>query len=676
VKHHSRSVLRRTDDEIRVQLQQAVEFHQRGAFDQARVRYEEILTQRPRHDSVLHCLGLLCSHQGHLENALGYLSRAISINPARDSYHLNRGNVLQAMGRLREAISSYDAALALSPNNILVAYNKAVALQGLNLHRAAIEGYDQIIHLQSDHAEAFYNRANSKHSLGLSAAAIEDFRMAAQFKPDWVEAHFNLGVLYHEAGHIDLAASSYQNALLSKPSYVQAQYNLGLVNQARGQIAEAIRNYAQVLQQFPDHGDAILNQGVALKDSGDIANAMVCFDRLISLNVRLGEAFFNKALALKQLGELEAAVEYYDRAIAHQPEFPEAWLNKGVVLMEQRFVPAAVACYDRAIEQSAHFPEALENKGSALLMLGDYARGWDLYEHRWNKKRAALARRDFGAPVWTGTQSLEGQTILLWAEQGLGDTLQFGRYAQTVASLGGRVILEVQAPLVRLLQGLAGADSVVARGSELPSIDWHCSLMSLPRAFQTTIDTVPHAGRYLEPDPSAVQQWQERLGVWRRPRVGLVWSGGFRPNQPELWKVNERRNIPLQLFKRFGGLPIDFYSLQKGQSAEAELEALEAASWPGPKIINLVDQLTDFAETAALIEQLDLVISVDTSTAHLAGALGKPVWILNRFDSCWRWLLEREDSPWYASARLYRQTAPGDWDGVIQRVENDLGRVG
>ena len=676
MKQNSRSVLRRTDDEIRVQFQEAVEFHQRGAFDQARIRYEEILIQRPRHDSVLHCLGLLFSHQGHLENALGYLSRAISINPGRDSYHLDRGNVLQGMGRLREAISSYDAALALNQNNILAAYNKSVALQGLNLHQAAVEGYDHVIRLQSDHAEAFYNRANSKHSLGLLAAAIEDFQMAARFKPDWVEAHFNLGVLYQQTGQIDLAASSYQTALLSRPSYVQAHYNLGLVNQSRGQITEAIQNYAEVLQQVPDHGDAILNQGVALKDTGDIANAMVCFDRLISLNVRLAQAFFNKALALKQLGEFDSAVAHYDLAIAQQPEFPEAWLNKGVVLMEQRSVPAAVACYDLAIEQSAHFPEALENKGSALLMLGDYAGGWDLYEHRWNKKRAALARRDFGAPVWSGTQSLEGRTILLWAEQGLGDTLQFCRYAQMVASLGGRVILEVQAPLVRLLQGLAGADTVIARGSMLPPVDWHCSLMSLPRAFRTTIGTVPHADRYLQPDPSAVQQWQERLGVWRRPRVGLVWSGGFRPNQPELWKINERRNIPLQAFECFGGLPIDFYSLQKGEPAESELGALEAASWRGPKIINRVDQLTDFAETAAMIDHLDLVISVDTSTAHLAGALGKPVWILNRFDSCWRWLLEREDSPWYASARLYRQTAPGDWEGVIQRVKSDLGRVG
>jgi len=654
------------------QFQKAVALHQRGEFDQARAAYEKLLSQNPRHDGVLHCMGLLCSHVGDLQNAVWYFERAISIDPQQEAYQLDFGNALQSTGRLRNAVEAYDAALRINPKSLLAAFNKGLACQGLNLHHSAVDAYGRVIDLKSDHAEAFYNRGNSKYALGRLSDAIEDFKSAISLNADWVEAHFNLGVLYQERGELEQADLSYREVIRINPRYGQAHYNLGVLNHARGLYDQAIESYHRVLESTPNHTQSILNQGVAFKELGNLDAALNCFDLAIELDPKSAQGFFNRALVLKQLGDLQGALGAYDAALSIRTNFSEAWLNKGVVMMEMRLVPDAISCYDQAISQSAGFHEALENKGSALLTLGRYAQGWDLYESRWHKKRARGARRDFGSPAWAGSESLEGKTILLWAEQGLGDTLQFCRYVREVAELGATVFLEVQAPLVRLMQGIEGIDRILSSGSHVPSVDFHCSLMSLPHAFKTTIETIPCPTRYIQAEPAAVLRWQERLGERDRLRVGLVWSGGFRPAQPELWKVNERRNIPLRMFEALGDLPIDYFSLQKGQSAELELSTLIQNRWPGPVMVNLSDQLTDFAETAALIEQLDLVISVDTSTAHLAAAMGKPTWILNRYDSCWRWMMDRTDSPWYSSARLYRQSTPGNWIEVLNRVRFDL----
>ncbi len=268
---------------------------------------------------------------------------------------------------------------------------------------------------------------------------------------------------------------------------------------------------------------------------------------------------------------------------------------------------------------------------------------------------------------------IAGKTILLSEEQGLGDTIQFCRYAPLVAQRGARVILEVPPQLTRLAAGLAGVSQIVETGRPLPAFDLHCPLMSLPLAFKTELATIPAAIPYLKVDPDQSKAWQDRLGAKTKLRVGLVWSGGIRPNQPV--SVNQRRNIPLAKFAVLNNPDVAFYSLQKGQPGEAELAELKHNRWSGPDIVDLTGAIGDFSDTAAFIDNLDLVITVDTAAAHLAGALGKPVWILNRFDTDWRWLLERADSPWYPTARLFRQDNPGDWDGVIQRVKAGLDRM-
>jgi hypothetical protein len=232
--------------------------------------------------------------------------------------------------------------------------------------------------------------------------------------------------------------------------------------------------------------------------------------------------------------------------------------------------------------------------------------------------------------------------------------------------------LEVPKPLMRLLANLSGVAQLVEAGSALPPFDFQCPLMSLALAFKTDLSNIPANIPYIKSEADKSEYWKEKLGERSKPRVGLVWSGGFRPNQPEVWRVNERRNIPLAKFAALKDVDVEFYSLQKGQPAESELAELNSNNWNGPHIIDFTSDLNDFSDTAALIDNLDLVISVDTSTAHLAGALGKPVWILNRFDTDWRWLLDRSDSPWYPTAKLFRQQRIEDWTGVIDQVKNEL----
>ena len=373
---------------------------------------------------------------------------------------------------------------------------------------------------------------------------------------------------------------------------------------------------------------------------------------------------------LAALGHTAAALASYDRALGLRPTYAQAHSNRGILLHEMRWMDAALASYDHALTLEPGLAEARYNRSMTRLALGDFTNGWIDHEWRWRLPDGERVR--FEQAPWLGTEPLAGKVTFLHAEQGLGDVLQFCRYAKKVADLGATVILEVPEALSKLMLDLEGVSQVVARGEAPPPFDHHCPLMSLPLAFNTTLATIPAEVPYLRCSSDKVAAWQRRLGPKTRLRVGLVWSGGFRPEQPATWPVHRRRNIPLAKFAPFKHPGIEFYSLQKGQPAESELSALTASSWAGPRIVEYASEIKDFSDTAALIQNLDLVISVDTSTAHLAGALGKPVWILNRFDACWRWLVGRSDSPWYPTARLYTQASPGDWDGVIVHVTQDL----
>jgi tetratricopeptide (TPR) repeat protein len=367
----------------------------------------------------------------------------------------------------------------------------------------------------------------------------------------------------------------------------------------------------------------------------------------------------------------EEALACYDKAIELKRDYADAYSNRGIAFSNLKRYVEALQSYDKAIKLNHDLADSHLNKSLILLLLRDFEHGWPEYEWRWKSKQKKSIR-NFTQPLWLGVESLLNKTILLHAEQGLGDTIQFCRYTVLVKELGARILLEVPKSLMALFIDLAGVDELIETGKQLPDFDFHCPLLSLPLAFKTKLVTIPFPQQYLKANQNKINQWRKRINPGGL-KVGLVWSGGFRAIETESSSIFERRNIPLKIFaQKLQSQNINFFSLQKGDPAESEIRGHEKTYWPQGNFFNYADELSDFSDTAALIANLDLIIAVDTSTAHLAGALGKPTWILNRFDSCWRWMLDRDDSPWYQSVKLYRQDEGRQWEPVLDRVVRDL----
>jgi tetratricopeptide (TPR) repeat protein len=660
-------------------LQRAIQLHQGGHLDRARALYRQVLDADPKNFDALHLSGVIAAQEKDPENAIILIGLALSAdgaNPAAHAAHRNLGLALMTLGRLEPALASFD----------------------------------QAISMKADLADAYFNRGTVLQRLGRLDAAIESFERAVALKPQFVEAHLGLGRTYYELKRLDVALFCYDRALAIDPKHAVAHSNRGAVLNDLGRAGAALESCNRAVELWPDFAEAYFNRGKAQKDLRQFETALASYDQGLALKPDSAAAHSNRGLLLAALRQWQAALESCDRAIALAPDYAEAHSSRGIVLREINQWDAALASYDRAIQLQPEFAKAHANRGVLLhdvqrlddaiasldcavgidpkyadahfnrslchLLAGNWIEGWAGFEWRLKSSQAKnIASRVFAAPRWYGTEPLEFKTILVHSEQGLGDTIQFVRYLKLLADLGARVLLEIQRPLLDLLAGVEGIAQLAATGDSLPPYDHHCPLLSLPFAFATTVSTVPSHVPYIKADPRRVEDWKVRLGARTKPRVGIVWSGGFRPEQPELWSVNGRRNIPLQKLAELKHPGIDFYSLQKGEPAESELEELTSGNWEGPSMRNVAGLLHDFADTAALADHLDLIVTVDTSTAHLAGALGKPVWMLNRFDTCWRWLRDRSDTPWYPTMRLYRQETPGDWDTVVQRVKADLNEL-
>lgn len=536
------------------------------------------------------------------------------------------------MGKKRTGtVPGAKGASGLSATRVRATLDKAIAL-----------------HLQGQlaQAQALYERVLTKHvqnfdalrGLGLIAAQSNDHRRAAELTGRAIEvfaqdpvSHRTLGNALKELGQFEAAVASHERAIALKP----------------------------------DYADAFSDCGVALEGLGRLDAALEKYDRALALRPNYPDALYNRGNALLSLGQFDAAIASYDRAIALRPDVPVYYGNRGNALMQLRRIDAAIASFDQAGRIRPGYAEAYWNKALALLLAGDFERGWRLHEWRWESAAFTSPKRNFPQPLWLGEAPLAGKTILLHAEQGLGDAIQFCRYAPQVADLGAQVVLEVAAPLAGLLGTLAGVSCVVVSGDPLPAFDCHCPLLSLPLAFKTDLASIPRAPSYLRADAGTLARWTQRLGRRSGPRIGLVWSGSSGHGND--------RNRSIALADLLAHLPArcEYFSLQK-EVRDADRPALEAS----PGLRHFGDELADFTDTAALCELMDAVVSVDTAAAHLSGALGKPVCVLLPFVPDWRWLLDRDDSPWYPSARLYRQTRAGEWDPVLAKVAAELAAIG
>jgi Tfp pilus assembly protein PilF len=428
-----------------------------------------------------------------------------------------------------------------------------------------------------------------------------------------------------------------------------------------GQLVEAEQLCQQIVAARQDVFDALHLLALVQTLLGKKEAAIASFDRALKVRPDYAEAFCNLGVTLHEMNLFELALASHDRALKLRPDYAEALTNRGITLLELKHFKEALASFDHALKARSDFAEAHCSRALCCMLIGDFDRGWNENEWRWETEHLRKEKRNFAQPLWLGSDEIAGKTILLHGEQGFGDVIQFCRYVPLVAERGARVILEVPNSLHELMGTLTGAAQIVSRGEPLPQFDLHCPLLSLPLAFGTRLESVPRPIPYLGATPSAARSWNARLGPRKRFCVGLAWFG--RPDH----KNDHNRSLKLNTLLPLLDCDASFISLQR-EVRPCDSVLLKDRT----DLIHFGDELNNFSDTAALISNLDLVISVDTSVAHLAGALGKPVWILLPNVPDWRWLLDREDSPWYPTARLFRQNRTRTWDDVIIRVRDAL----
>ena len=636
----------------------AIRHHQAGRLNEAVIAYQAAIGLSPDWPDLQFNLGIAFWQQGRMEAAARCFQTTVELQADYQNAHYNLGLIHWHLGRLDEAVTWYRQAVLLRPDHLAAILNLGIALREQG---------------RLDEAAAFYHVALEQH-------------------PDSPEANFNLGIVLCKQGKPEQAAACYQKAIELRRDYWKAYINLGAALQAEGRIEDAVRLYRQALDLQPDNAELCNNLGAALQRQGRLDEAAAQCERSIGLKPGFPDPFYNLGVIYRQQGRLAEAVTAYRHALGLKPDYPDAWSNLGVVLQKLARMDEAAACHRRAIDLRPDSPEAFSNLGvvlylqrrmdeaarclrqaialrphyaeahlnlaSVLMRQGEMAEGWAEYEWRFGVPDTAERRRTFVQPQWRG-EAAAGRTILIHAEQGLGDTLQFCRYAVLAKARGLLVVLEVQKPLARLLRCL-DADLVIA-GDELPPFDLHCPMLSMPLAVGTVLETIPSSGPYLRADPVQVDRWAGRLAAMagRGTRIGLVWAGSTAHKDN-----NERSLDPARLAPLFGLPGLHFVSLQKGGPAAPD----------GFRLLDFMAEMHDLADTAALIMNLDLVISVDTAVAHLAAALGKPVWMLDRFDPDWRWPLEGRGTPWYPTLRIYRQPTRGDWDPAVAAIVDDLRR--
>ncbi len=640
----------------------ALTHHQQGRLTEAEELYRQILTRDSRHADSLHLLGLILHQTNRSERAGELIRKAIKINGTNAVYHSNLAFILAGQGEFHEAKTLYKKALVLDPNNAEAHYKLGCLLQRQDKFDDAKEQYLQAVHLRHDYAEAHCNLSVVLDVQGETQNAIVHIQLALALQPDLAEAHYNLGNFLKKEGNVQEAIAHYKAAILIKDDYISAISNLALLLHKIGQTDEAIGYFNQALVLAPNNPQLHLNLGLTLCALDRLEEGGAHLERAVALNPKSAEAHYNYGFNLYSRDKLEEAVPHYEEALALNPDSAEAHNNLGVTLDARNLPDTAITHYQRALKISPSTPEARFNLAMSQLRSGDFANGWQNYESRWTSEKSPLVRRDFHQPMWCG-EPLDGARILLHAEQGLGDTIQFLRYVPMVQRAGGSVVLEVQGRLKRLASELAEVAELIVVGDPLPTFEYHCPLLSLPLAFGTKLNSIPNQVPYLTPSEDARIAASALAWPSTGLKVGLVWSG----KQTFLRDRYRYRSVSLSLFAPlFDHKNIRFFSLQHGESS-AELNVF-------PEFItDLAPHVFDMADTAAHIERLDLVISVDTSVAHLAGALGIPTWTLLPYASDWRWLVEGSKSSWYPTMRLFRQSTPGDWNAVIRDISEALG---
>ena len=607
-------------------LESGLVHQQAGQLAAAEACYQRALAVEPENPDALHLLGVAAYQTGRHDVAVALIRQAIRRNGRNPFYFFNVGLALKCLGSLDEALASYDRAVEINPAYAEAHNDRGIVLEALQRPAEALASYDRALALKPDYVDVLYNRGNALKDLGRFDEAVASYDRVLSFKQDHPQALNNRGNALQALRRLDEALKSYHKAVALKPDYLEAFNNRGVVLHGLDQFEAALNDYDNALRLMPDCAEALYNRGNALQALGRFADALTDYDRALALKSDHAEACYNRGNALKELGRVDEALASYRKAQALKPNYVEAHWNEAYL----------------------------------RLLAGDFERGLPLSEWRWQNTALGLQKRSLAQPLWSGAEPIEGKTILLYGDEGLGDAIFYCRYVPLLAARGARVIIEAEEPLRELMSGLAGVSRCVSKTEAAPEFDLHCPMSSLPLCFGTRLTTIPASTPYLRAPALSAKQLA-RLGVKDRPRIGLAWSGNPRHSN------DRNRSIALETFSPLLDTDATFVSLQK------DVRSDDAATLRGaPRLLDLGPSLKNLSDTAALIGALDLVISADTSVAHLAGALGVPVWILLPFVPDWRWLLDRDDSPWYPTLRLFRQPQPRDWTSVMSHLGDAL----
>ena len=602
--------------------------HREGRLGEAEAIYRQILQSAPTHPDVLHLLGLVLHQRGDHAGAADHIGRAIKENPGEAHYHNNLGSVLKALGRLGEAVACFRQAMAL----------------------------------REDYAEAVYNLGNALRQRGDADDAEAAYREALRLVPDNADALNNLGTLLKEQGRLGEAERCFRDAAGLAPEDATVWLNLGVTLGEQDRIKDSLDVLKRAVGLAPGMAEAHYALANAYRDAGLPEAAEASYRRALGIDAEFTDAYTNLGAVLLNSGRAADAVPHFKRAAELNPGHVDVHENLVKAYLNAEQAEDAVATYRDLVSDHPDDAEIHAQYGICLLLTGRLKQGFREYEWRW--KTDAFVSDRFPQPLWDGSP-LDGKTILLRAEQGMGDLIQFVRYVPLVAARGGRVVLECYPPLRRLFSGLEGPDQVIVRGEEVPPFDVQVPLVSLPRVFGSDVDSLPSEVPYLMAPEPCREAWREPTGGDEGMRVGLIWAGS--PDHPN----DSNRSLLADLYRPLLSVPgVTFHSLQTGDRA-SQLGRWDQAGG----VRDLGARIHDFADAAAAMEGLDLVITVDTAPAHLAGALGRPVWVLLPHVPDWRWMLEREDSPWYPTMRLFRQSSPGNWAQVVERVKAGLTRA-
>lgn len=472
---------------------------------------------------------------------------------------------------------------------------------------------------------------------------------------------FQLAVSFHRQQRWKEAAVLYESIIAAQPGHADALHMSGWLYAQAGDHVQAVKRITQAIAINANQSAYFNNRGLAYQAQQLFEKALDDFQQAIELQPNLAQAHCNLGNVLQELQRHQEALPFFDRAIELQPEYADAYFNRGNLWVETKNLDKAIEDFDRALCISPNDADFRYSKSIALLTAGQYELGWELHEARWQRISTKHLNRQFSTPLWLGNESIKNKRILLYAEQGLGDSIQFIRYVPMVIKLGATVFVEVQPQLIQLFQEIQDDIHWIKKGAKLPSVDFQCPLMSLPRAFKTNLFSIPSFPSYLSVNKTKKKYWENKLGLKNKPRIGLVWSGSL------IHKNDQNRSISLATFKAIISDKADFYSLQN-QYRNNDAKLIHE----NPKIIDYADELNNFSDTAALCALMDLIITVDTSVAHLSGALGKLTWLLLPFIPDFRWLNDRNDSPWYPSVRLFRQNSFNDWPETLAQLNLEL----